>query len=141
MPTTETLKNGVPGGSTAESPMSFLRWYLIVRPAEIVSLYMQYAHAFGEAFALQFMAKTLFAPWKSIADEYPSKGLNIQAIVETFFLNVTSRAIGLVIRLVTIISGIAIQLALLIGFVAYLLLWIGYPVVLLVGIPYLVLTF
>ncbi len=137
MPTSETAQIG----SKTVPSTSFLRWYLVDRPREIVAAYFQYAHAFGESFALLFMLKTLIAPWKSITDEYPSKGLNIQAIAETLFLNLTSRAIGFVIRLVTIITGIVIQAALLVGFMGYLLLWIVYPIILLVGIPYLALTF
>lgn len=115
----------------------FMQWYFSERPHEIVHSYIQYAKAFGESFSLMFILKTLFSPWKSITDEYPDKGFNIELILQAFFLNLTSRLIGFVIRIASIIAGVAIQAALAGGFLAYLFLWIAFPVLLIAAIPVL----
>ncbi len=117
---------------------AFLYWYFAERPHEIVSNYLNYANAFSESFSLMFMLKTLFSPWKNITDEYPSKGFNLEQILETFFLNVTSRVIGMVFRLFAMILGIAIQIGLIAGFMSYLLLWLLFPVILCAAVPVLV---
>lgn len=117
---------------------AFALWYAGERPREIAASYLRYAGAFGESFSIRFLLKTLFSPWKSITDDYPSKGLNIEAIVSTFFLNITSRVIGFVFRVATIILGFCIQVALLCGFSAYLLLWMLYPLLLVLAIPILI---
>lgn len=129
------------GRSTSSVLRAFVRWYAGRRPREIVASYLEYAGAFGEAFAILFMLKTLVAPWKSITDEYPSKGFNLEAIVATFFLNLTSRAIGFVIRVSAIVMGLLIQIGLAIGFVAYLALWLAYPVLLLFAVPFFLVSF
>jgi len=116
---------------------SFLYWYFAERPYEIVSKYLNFANAFSESFSLMFMLKTLLSPWKSITDEYPTKGFNLEKILETLFLNLTSRAIGLIFRLFAMITGILIQIFLLVGFMSYLLLWISFPLILAAAIPVL----
>lgn len=102
--------------------------------------YLQYAGAFRESFSIIFMLRTLFAPWKSIKDSYPTKGFNMQVILETLFLNITTRAIGGFIRLCAIIAGLGIQLLLLTGFIAYLAVWLVFPAVFLALIPYLIIA-
>lgn len=116
---------------------AFLAWYFGERPQEIVGSYLRYAGAFSESFAILFMLKTLLSPWKSITDEYPSKGINVEAFFATFFLNLTSRAIGFVFRICAIIMGIGIQLALLTGFAAYLAVWLTYPLLIVAAVPFL----
>lgn len=120
---------------SANMHLSFMQWYLFDRPGEILQMYMEYAQAFGEMFAIVFLLKTLFSPWKSIRDDYPDKGFNLTAILETWSLNATTRAIGAAIRLATIIVGILLQIALFVGFLAYLIFWIAFPLVCIVGIP------
>lgn len=113
----------------------FLRWYFTQRPSEILHAYRAYAAAFMETFSFVFLLKTLLSPWKNIKDAYPSKGFNVGAIFETLTLNLTARVIGSVVRIIAIVVGIAMQLLLMIGFVAYAILWIIFPPLLLIGVP------
>jgi hypothetical protein len=105
----------------------FIRWYFASRPAEIIHGYISYARAFNELFSFAFLLKTLLSPWKSIRDEYPSKGFNLEGILETFFLNITARGIGLVIRVIAMFVGLLVQAALIAGFGLYLALWMAFP--------------
>ncbi len=97
-------------------------------------MYGAYAKAFYNVFSFTFLLKTLFAPWKKISDDYPDKGLNVRAITETFFLNLTARGIGLIVRMGTMVVGIVVQLAVAALFLSYLLVWIFFPVLAIAGI-------
>lgn len=116
---------------------AFVRWYWVEHLPVIGKTYLQYADALRESFSIIFMLKTLFSPWKSIKDSYPTKGFNVQAILETLFLNITTRVIGAFIRLCAIIAGLVMQILLLTGFLAYVVLWIAFPVIVLALVPYL----
>lgn len=115
--------------------LSFVRWYWVTHPAAILRSWMDYVKAIGALFSFVFLLKTLFAPWKSIRDAYPSKGLNVRAFFETLTLNVTARAIGFIFRVCAMIIGVTIQILVSVGFLAYLLVWILFPLVLLAAIP------
>ena len=124
-----------PTAKNASKRLSFFGWYLLDRPREIIAMYVSYAEAFSEMFAIVFLLKTLFSPWKSIRDDYPDNGFNFTAILETWSMNVTTRSIGAVIRLATIVAGIALQLGLFAAFAFYLLVWITFPLLLIAGLP------
>jgi hypothetical protein len=120
-------------GSVNVLPL-FLGWYFVNRPLAILRRYFQYADATMEAFSFVFLLKTLFDPWKRIADAYPKNMFDFAAIAETFTLNMMTRCIGAVIRLTAILTGIVFQIALLAGFLIYLVLWIAFPVLIIAGV-------
>lgn len=124
----------------APSGARFVLWYWSVHPRRILHTYVAYADAFSEMFSIVFLLRTLFAPWKSIRDSYPTKGFNLSAILETWTLNVTARAIGCFIRIVAILLGIVLQVIILTMFGAYFLLWMAYPILILALIPLTVIS-
>jgi len=134
MTQTDTLS---PPGITSHLGSSFMYWYYSERPHEIVHSYLQYAHAFSEVFSIIFMLKTLFKPWKSITDSYPTKGFNIGAFAQTLTLNLTSRVIGFIFRLFAMVTALLIQIALIGAFTTYLLVWIVFPLMLISAVPIL----
>ncbi len=115
----------------------FIRWYLFQRPKEIAHAYTAYAAAFGSIFSIIFLLKTLFAPWKSIRDSYPTKGFDITAILQTLTLNLTARIIGCIIRLGALLFGLLLQIALFAGFSLYILLWMTFPLIVIAALPFL----
>lgn len=119
-------------------PAMFVRWYCVEMPKRILKAYWEYALSFWEMFAIMFMIKTLFAPWKNIMDPYPKKGFNLQVILETFTLNVTARTIGFLFRAVSIVTGVVVQILCLLISAAWLALWVTYPVLVVLAVPYLV---
>jgi hypothetical protein len=108
----------------------FLRWHFASRPLFIVKSYGAYASALAGVFSFAYLLRTLFSPWKAIADAYPSKGFNLAEIGSVFALNMTARGVGAVIRLGTIVVGIIAQAACAVCFAAYLAAWIAFPVLL-----------
>ena len=106
---------------------SFLPWYFFEEPRRIVQTYFAYAKAFMEVISIKFLLLTLISPWKSIKDEYSTKGFNLTAFLQSVTLNITSRVIGFLFRIVALSIGIVIQLILIVIFSAYLALWFAYP--------------
>ncbi len=134
MPDADTQNRPAAAETVAVLP-TFIGWYYGDHPRRIARGYLQYAGAFSESFSIFFLLKTLFEPWKSIKDNYPDKGFNMQAILETLFLNMTTRAIGAVIRLSAILTGLVIQLTLLSSFLLWIILWVVFPIIALIGLP------
>ncbi len=116
---------------------SLLPWYFYEEPKRIVKAYLAYAGAFLEVISIPFLLWTLLSPWKSITDEYPTNKLNVGELLQSLTLNITSRVIGFLFRIVALAIGISIQLVLLAFFVAYFVLWLLYPAILVMGISYL----
>jgi len=85
-------------------------------------------------FSIIYLIKTFVAPWKSIQDAYPSKGLNVSAILETWTLNMTARVIGMVVRTCAMIAGLLLQLILIFCFTVYVILWVIFPLLFIGGV-------
>tara|TARA_B100001971_G_C18029566_1_gene451798 strand:- start:344 stop:760 length:417 start_codon:yes stop_codon:yes gene_type:complete len=119
---------------------SLLPWYFFEEPKRIVKTYGAYAGAFLEIISIKFLLLTLIKPWKSITDEYPTNKLNFSEIAQSLTLNITSRVIGFLFRIVALAVSIVIQSCLFVGFTIYLILWFLYPGVLVAGIAYLTST-
>ena len=115
----------------------FLSWYFWEVPAAIVRMYGQYAGAFAEMFSFTFMLRSLFAPWKAITDEYPENNFNWELIAQAFVLNIVTRIIGFIFRIVAICIGVILQILCLVGFFAGLIVWIAYPVIVIIAVRFL----
>ena len=105
----------------------FIPWYFFMVPGAIVQTYVRYARALAQVFSFVFLFKTLFSPWKNILDQYPAKGFDLSLIAQAFFLNLTTRSIGAVIRFATIVSGIVVQVVALGVFVTCMAFWFTLP--------------
>lgn len=119
----------------------FLPWYFLHVPRVIFRMYVGYARAFATIFSILFLLRTLVSPWKSIADQYPASMLQLGTVFKVWTLNCTARGVGLVVRTITIIAGLILQVLLLIAFVTVMSIWIGFPLFALVGMEYVIFTF
>jgi hypothetical protein len=115
----------------------FLPWYFLLQPAAIFRMYLAYASAFLQVFSFIFLLKTLFSPWKGIADTYPDNLFQVVRVSQVFTLNCTARVVGAVVRLITIAVGIIVQSTLVVVFAAMLITWIAFPGFVLFGVHYL----
>ncbi|MBT5236986.1 hypothetical protein HOL63_01285 [Candidatus Peregrinibacteria bacterium] len=115
----------------------FLRWYFWEQPSAIMRRFFDYLRAFIEIFSFIFLVRTLFSPWRQIKDKYPDRGINIAAISEAFTLNMVSRTIGFLFRIVTLFIGIAFIITLTVVFAAFYLAWLVFPLLFWVCISYL----
>jgi hypothetical protein len=107
----------------------FLGWYFVEKPVQILKRSAEYALALGEVFSFMFLLRTLLKPWKNIVDTYPTKGLQIGLIFEVLTLNVISRIIGMLFRLVTFCIGVALEILLVAGSLFLITIWIIAPAI------------
>jgi hypothetical protein len=102
----------------------FLGWYFVREPKRIVVGYARYAWALLDIIPFWFLIKTLLSPWKNILDRTVTRGFSLQRLLERMSLSFLARGSGCVIRIVTIIIGIALHIILLVLTAAYLFLWL-----------------
>ena len=114
----------------------FIRWYFWDQPSRILRIYFQYLRAFVEIFSFIFLVRTLVAPWKQIADPYPTKGFNLNQIAQTLTMNAVSRTIGFLFRVVTLFVGFCAVVALTLGFSLFYMAWLLFPVAFWIGLVY-----
>lgn len=79
-------------------------------------------------FSLPILVKTLFSPWRRLAETY-GKGLNPEQWFETLIVNVLMRVVGAIIRLAMIVSGLIILVLVLLVSLLALLAWLLLPVI------------
>lgn len=116
----------------------FLPWYTVYHPLHIIKTYFAFSKVAFEYFSFVFLLKTLFKPWKSITDTYPESMFDIVRVFQVLTLNLTARGVGFVVRILTILTGIVAQIALLLFFAAYGILWFLYPLLFVFTLPFLI---
>lgn len=114
----------------------FVRWYFMEQPNKILSTYFAYLRAFVEIFSFVFLLRTMFSPWKQIADVYPQKGFNLSAMSQSFTLNMVSRTIGFLIRFFTLVMGLAFIVVLTVLFGMFYMGWLTFPLLFWIGFSY-----
>lgn len=115
----------------------FLPWYFGAQPAAIARAYLAYSSAFLRVFSFIFLLKTLFSPWKGIADVYPENMMQLGKVFQVWTLNCTARIVGAIVRFITICIGICVQVALFALFASMLLIWLSFPILAFGGVSIL----
>jgi hypothetical protein len=106
--------------------LAFPSWYLLGQPARMLRGYAAYAHALLEILSVPYLLLSLLSPWKGIV-EPPHAHWTPSTLVYGLVLNVTSRAVGFVIRTVAIVVAIVLHLGLIVGTVVLLVVWLLLP--------------
>jgi len=79
-------------------------------------------------FSIPTLLKTLFSPWERMGEKY-KKGVEIEAWAETFVVNLIMRAVGFVIKSMTIVLGIITLVVVLAVCIVVFLIWIAMPLI------------
>jgi hypothetical protein len=108
--------------------LRLIDWYFRIRPGRIVRGYLAYAKALFEIVPFGFLLLTLLSPWKNIQDRTKVHGFNLNKFIERISLDLLARGTGCVVRILTIVIGLLLQVLLLAVSIAYLIAWIGFPV-------------
>lgn len=114
----------------------FIRWYFWLQPRAILRAYFEYLRALVEIFSFLFLIRTLFSPWKQIADPYPERGFSFSRFSQTLTLNLVSRTIGFIFRMTTLAFGLCAVTALTVCFGLFYLLWLSFPLVFWIALGY-----
>jgi hypothetical protein len=79
-------------------------------------------------FSIKSLLGNFFAPWKRLADNYPKK-FNPKIYFFTFLSNTMMRIVGMLLRSVVIIIGLAFCIAFIIFLPITLLIWLALPLI------------
>lgn len=111
----------------------YLEWHFFDVPRAIFSAWRNFLVFNLQFFSVGPLLKTLFSPWHRYKSSY-GKGFDIKKYLEAFVFNVITRIIGAVIRSVLIISGIAVEVFILLVGIIILISWLILPALLIVGL-------
>lgn len=107
---------------------TFFLWYFLEVPRDIMIGTGKYLKTISYVFSFVYLLRTFFAHWKGLRYEYPGKGFDLANIVQAFGSNMVSRTVGAMVRLGTILFGLAlIGLTILAG-IACFVVWLTFPI-------------
>ena len=89
----------------------------------------------GHFFSLGTLVRTFFAPWKLMAESYPSI-IDIGQFFETLIVNTLMRAVGIIMRSFLLVIGIITLLAGTLCYILAFIVWILLPLLLILSVSY-----
>ncbi len=114
--------------------VGFIFWYYSRAILDLIAVWFNFMWFITNFFSIPLLIGTLFSPWKRMTDDEKPK--SVEAFMEAFVMNVTSRIFGACIRIVIVAVGL---IALVIGVLilgALLAVWFFLPFILIFGIVY-----
>ena len=115
---------------------AFFAWWLALTPRKIMAVCGRTIRKFFDFFSIDLLAKTLFLPWKR--DEIDTSNMALEDKFRVWIMNLVSRLVGLVVRLITITLGLStIALTALSG----VLVTVAFMVLPLIGVGLVVIAF
>lgn len=114
--------------------LDFVAWYYTRAFRDILNVWGNLMWFVVHFFSLPLLARTLFAPWKRMTDEYHRTGF--EDIVETFVMNTLSHIFGALVRLLFIGVGVICMIFGILGLFVFIFMWVCMPVLSLISVVY-----
>lgn len=105
--------------------VSYLSWHYTRAFRDILSVWFTGMWFVVHFFSMRLLVRTLFAPWRRMADSYERK--TVESLLESFVFNTLSRVLGALVRLTLCALGILFLAVLTVLLFVFLVLWIGAP--------------
>lgn len=99
----------------------FFSWYFQGMPSSVVQIYKKTYQYIWHWFSVGYLIKTLFEPFKR--DISLPVNPSIQNRFQAFISNIISRIMGLIIRLLTVISAFLIEFLLMLILGIVIIIW------------------
>jgi len=110
-------------------PFSFLSWYVAKGPSLLFSTWTSILRYLVRVFNFNELSATIVSPWKRDISPKDWIGLHMGKTMHRLFMNLFSRFIGFIVRLIVISFGIVVLvLAVLVGALAFPGWFVGIPV-------------
>mgnify|MGYP000199267418 CR=1 FL=1 len=106
--------------------LDFLWWYIVLSPRNIIAITDNFLIANFNFFSISRHLHTLFAYWHRDFEVYGG-GVDIERYFGTIIINTLSRIVGFLIRSITIIAGLLIEVLIAMLGILWLLLWFTIP--------------
>lgn len=114
--------------------LTFLVWWYKEAFTRFFLFLRQFVIYLTDLFSVKLLLKTLFAPWKR--DQISAEGQSLQQRFQVWSLNLTSRLIGAVVKLIVMLVFLAVaSFALLLAIIA-IIVWLLWPILTLAIIWY-----
>lgn len=108
------------------SAVLFMQWLFIESTVNIFKTWVFFLGFGLNIFSVPLLLRTFWYPWRRYFTGYP-KGFNPALMFESFFGNIMSRAIGMVLRLFFIFLGIIFDAIIFLIGSLVLVLWVTAP--------------
>jgi hypothetical protein len=107
----------------------FISWYYQDLPKKAFDFWKNFLWFWGYYFSLKDLLLSLFSPWKRVLLKY-KKGSGISEWFSVLVINLFSRFIGMIFRLVLILVGLLFELLTFLFAILFFLLWPLFPFIL-----------
>ncbi|PIR89667.1 hypothetical protein COS93_01175 [bacterium (Candidatus Gribaldobacteria) CG07_land_8_20_14_0_80_33_18] len=118
--------------------LSWLIWHFFETPKGILNAFKNFLIFNFNYFSIPFHFKTLFSHWRRYKELYGKSIVDIKQNFKALTFNLISRVLGAIVRLVTILVGLAVEVFI---FIIGLLIFIGWlllPIFLIILIWFLI---
>lgn len=112
----------------------FLGWWYSEAYLRVILFLRKFIVYLYDLFSVKLCLKTLFWPWKK--DQTSYEGLPLQERFEILLMNLTSRFIGAVIKIFTIITFFLVLIVTVVVSSLVLLIWLIFPFLTLFMVAY-----
>ena len=113
--------------------LKLLAWHFYDAPKSILKAFKNFLVFNFNYFSIGLLAKTLFSHWRRYRESY-GRGFDIKRYFGVFVGNTISRVLGAIIRTITIIIGLMVEVFILLGGIIVFLTWLFLPILLLFGL-------
>lgn len=79
-------------------------------------------------FSIKSLSGNFFTPWKRLADSYPKK-FNLKIYFFTFLVNIIMRIVGILLRSIIMLVGLAFCIIFIILLPVTLIFWLALPLI------------
>ena len=78
-------------------------------------------------FSVSILVNSYFAPWRRLGEDYPEHGVKLFDYFSVFVVNLLMRLMGILMRSVVIIVGMAFTLLVILSYPIVLVIWLILP--------------
>ncbi len=111
-------------------PYYYIKWHYSQAILDIVGIIKNFLWFFYDFFSISLLLKTFFKPFRRLGEDY-NKGLDLQAIAESFIINTLMRFVGMLLRTLLIIMGVICIIFTLLFGLFFIISWLLAPLLVL----------
>lgn len=113
----------------------YLFWHYTRALREMFAVFGNFFWFLYHFFSIPLLLKTFFSPFERLGEEY-KKGLNMEALLGTFVINMVMRIVGIVVRALVVLAGFSALLLLCLVYAGAFLVWLAAPLL----VPFLLIA-
>ena len=106
--------------------LGYLKWHYSKAFVSLTIVWRHFLEFIVDYFSIKLLFKNFFDPWKKMGDVYP-KSFNLKIYFSVFMTNLIVRAIGMLLRTIFIILGLASLILLILLYPISIIVWLVLP--------------